>query len=164
MYISQHCTGRAHRNSPTYMHPPTVGMVYPIPKYYSTGIYSPNCWQHISNTKIYFGKMYIPPTLRTETLQLTCIPHLAMKPGTAACIASQSWLHFSFLRARLLWVYIANVAWLMAIQLSAIKPDIPGYIEDQIYSQTHLAIQPGIAGYIGLLGVQLFRTSRSFKC
>ena len=33
VYISQPCIRRAHRNSPTYIRPPLVGMIYPIPIY-----------------------------------------------------------------------------------------------------------------------------------
>merc|ERR1712088_569763 len=33
MYIPQPCARRAHRNPPTYIHPPIVGMIYPIPTY-----------------------------------------------------------------------------------------------------------------------------------
>ena len=31
--VPQPCAQRAHRNSPTYMHAPSVGMIYPIPTY-----------------------------------------------------------------------------------------------------------------------------------
>ena len=33
MYILQPCARRAHRNPPTYIHPPSVGIIYPIPTY-----------------------------------------------------------------------------------------------------------------------------------
>ena len=33
MYIHQPCARRAHRNRPTYIHPPSVGMIYPISTY-----------------------------------------------------------------------------------------------------------------------------------
>ena len=36
MYIPQPCAQSAHRNSSTYIHPPCVGMIYPIPTYIFT--------------------------------------------------------------------------------------------------------------------------------
>ena len=33
MYIHQPCARRAHRNRPTYIHPPSVGMIYPLSTY-----------------------------------------------------------------------------------------------------------------------------------
>ena len=33
MYTPQPCARRAHRNPPTYIHPPSVGMIYPISTY-----------------------------------------------------------------------------------------------------------------------------------
>ena len=41
IYIPQPCARRAHRNYPTYIHPP-------------------NCWHDISNTNIYIQRTYIP--------------------------------------------------------------------------------------------------------
>merc|ERR1712208_6968 len=35
MYISHPRARRTHRNCPTYIHPPRVGMIYPIPTYVS---------------------------------------------------------------------------------------------------------------------------------
>ena len=46
---------------------------------YSTDIYSPNCWQHISNTNMHFYKCTLPnrvPEAHTEPLWLTFIPQL----------------------------------------------------------------------------------------
>ena len=38
-----------------YVQPPSFGLIYPIPTYmYSTDIYSPNCWLHISNNIFIF--------------------------------------------------------------------------------------------------------------
>ena len=33
MLDPQPCAQRVHRNPPTYIHPPSVGMIYPIPTY-----------------------------------------------------------------------------------------------------------------------------------
>merc|ERR1711863_191548 len=81
IFINVHahpCARRAHRNPPTYSHPPSVGMIYPI----STYIYfhkctlqtlcpkgtqkpsnlqsSPKCWHDISNINIYIQLTYTP--------------------------------------------------------------------------------------------------------
>ena len=40
---------------------------------YSTDIYSPNCWQHISNTNMHFPCTFPHPV---PTLQLTFLPQL----------------------------------------------------------------------------------------
>ena len=91
MYISQPCARRANRNYQTYILPPRVGMIYPIPTY-STDTCSPNCWQHISNTNGIFEKCTIPnsmPEGHTETLQLReimvlirALPEFAKKKKT----------------------------------------------------------------------------------
>ena len=83
-----------HRNSPTNILPPSVGMIYSIPKYIFKNVYSPTlrpegaqkpynshwspkCWHDIFNTNIYIQKCIFPnpaPEGRTETLQLTFFP------------------------------------------------------------------------------------------
>ena len=87
---TQPCARRAHRNSPTNILPPSVGMIYSIPKYIFKNVHSPTlrpkgaqklsklhsapkCWHNISNTNLYFQLTYIP---QTETLQLTFIPQV----------------------------------------------------------------------------------------
>ena len=65
MYISPPCARRAHRNPSTYIHPPSVGMIYPIPSY-------------IFKSYI-FQKCTFPhpvPEGHTETHQLKYIPQV----------------------------------------------------------------------------------------
>ena len=80
--------------SPTYTHPPIVGMIYSIPTYIFKNVYSPTlrpkgaqkpfnlhsspkCWHDIFNANIYIQKCLFSnpaPEGRTETLQLTFLP------------------------------------------------------------------------------------------
>jgi len=82
--------------SPTYTHPPIVGMIYSIPTYIFKNVYSPTlrpkgaqkpsnlhsspkCWHDIFNANMYILKCIFPipaPEGRTETLQLTFIPQV----------------------------------------------------------------------------------------
>ena len=82
--------------SPTYTHPPIVGMIYSIPTYIFKNVYSPTlrpkgaqkplilhsspkCWHDIFNANIYIQKCIFPnpaPEGRTETLQLAFIPQV----------------------------------------------------------------------------------------
>ena len=93
---TQPCARRAHRNSPTSILPPSVGMIYSIPKYIFKNVYSPTlrpkgaqkpynlhpspkCWHDIFNANMYILKCIFPipaPEGRTETLQLTFIPQV----------------------------------------------------------------------------------------
>ena len=68
MYIQLPCARRAHRNPPTYIHPPIVGMLYPILTYiYSTDTCSQNCCHH-NQYKYTFSKMYIPRPQKPSNL------------------------------------------------------------------------------------------------
>ena len=82
--------------SPTYTHPPIVGMIYSIPTYIFKNVHSPTlrpkgaqkpsnlhsspkCWHDIFNANMYILKCIFPipaPEGRTETLQLTFIPQV----------------------------------------------------------------------------------------
>merc|ERR1719458_1332122 len=41
IHIPQSCARRAHRNPPTYIHPPSVGIIYPIQIYIFKNVHSP---------------------------------------------------------------------------------------------------------------------------
>ena len=85
MYIPPPCARRAHRNPSTYIHPPSVGMIYSMPTYIFKNVYSPTlrpkgaqkpynlhsspkCWHDIFNTNIIFKNVY-SPTLRPKGAQ-----------------------------------------------------------------------------------------------
>ena len=56
IYIPQHCAQRAHRNSNNTCSPQVSAWYIQYPRIYSTDIYSPNCWLHLSNNKFNFFK------------------------------------------------------------------------------------------------------------
>ena len=56
IYIPQHCAQRAHRNSNNTCSPQVSAWYIQYPRIYSTDIYSPNFWLHISNNKFIFFK------------------------------------------------------------------------------------------------------------
>ena len=60
IYIPQSCARRAHRNPPTYIHPPSVGMIYPIPTYVFNWHILPKLLAAYIQYKYTFSKMYIP--------------------------------------------------------------------------------------------------------
>ena len=77
MYIPQPCARRVHRNCPTYMHPPSVGMIYPIPTYmFNWHIFSKLLAANI-RYKYIFLKMYSPQpcTQRAQRNSPTYIHH-----------------------------------------------------------------------------------------
>merc|ERR1711947_18265 len=59
MFISQPCARRAHRNCPTYIHPPIVGMIYPIPTYIVRRQILPKLLAAYIQYKSYNPKTYI---------------------------------------------------------------------------------------------------------
>ena len=90
-YILPPRARRAHRNSPTYTHPPSVGMIYPIPTYiFNWYIFqkctfsqpcvgtlklsilhsSPKCWHDISNTNIYIQLINIAQNIYSTNIYL----------------------------------------------------------------------------------------------
>ena len=62
MYIHQPCARRAHRNRSTYIHPPSVGMIYPISTYIFKWHILPKFLATYIQSKYIFLKMYIPQT------------------------------------------------------------------------------------------------------
>ena len=60
MYIPQLCARRAHRNPPTYIYPPNVGMIYPIPTHIFNWLIFPKLLAAHIQCKYTFSKMYIP--------------------------------------------------------------------------------------------------------
>ena len=79
MYIPQNCARRAHRNSPTYMHPPTVGMVYPIPTYIFNWHIFPKLLAAYIKYKYIFCKNVYSPTLRPRGAQKLSYLHASLK-------------------------------------------------------------------------------------
>jgi len=59
IHIPQSCARRAHRNPPTYIHPPSVGMIYPIPTYVFNWHILPKLLAAYIQYKYTFSKMYI---------------------------------------------------------------------------------------------------------
>ena len=72
MYIPQPCAQRAHRNPSTYIHPPCVGMIYPIPTYIFNWHIFPKLLVKICPIEIY----YPAPEGRSETPQHTFLPQV----------------------------------------------------------------------------------------
>ena len=67
MYIPQPCAQRVHRNPPTYIHPPSVGMIYPISTYIFKWHILPKLLASYIQYKYIFLKMYIPQTCTRRT-------------------------------------------------------------------------------------------------
>ena len=63
MFIPQPCARRAHRNPPTYIHPPIVGMIYPIPTYIFNSHILPKLLAAYIQYKYTFSKNVHSPTL-----------------------------------------------------------------------------------------------------
>ena len=95
IYIPQHCAQRAHRNSNNTCSAQVLAWYIQYPHIYSTDIYSPNFWQHMFNTNIYFNKSIFPNTApegRTETPTIhpapKCWPNIS---NTHMCSTQGVW-------------------------------------------------------------------------
>ena len=97
MLISQPCARRAHRNSPTHIHPPSVGKIYSIPTHiFNCHIFSQkNCSIYTKHIYIVF-KFLIPSAFQKYNIcwvygDRSCI---CVFVYLCICVFATTYLHF----------------------------------------------------------------------
>ena len=110
---------------------------------YSTDTYSPNCWQHISNTNKHFRNCTLPnpvPEGHTETLQLT------FSAQVLAWYIQYQYIYSTDTYSPNCWQHISNINIYMWLTCT---PQIVGSISPiQIYNFKLIFLPPVLAWYI----------------